>query len=79
MIDRAEIEFTMAMAQKGIRCEAPAKVMEELCRVYLAWVDARPIGFIAHPPTANSGMVVFDKQTSHANMPVYVEVSDVGD
>lgn len=40
MIPHEEIEFTLAMAQKGIRAEAPAKVMEELCRVYLAWLDA---------------------------------------
>lgn len=40
MIPRAEIEFTLAMAQKGLRSETPPEVMAELCRVYLAWVDA---------------------------------------
>lgn len=40
MIPRAEIEFTLKVAEAGARCEAPAKVMEELCRVYLAWLDA---------------------------------------
>lgn len=76
MIPRAELEFTLAMAKKGLRSETPPEVMAELCRVYLAWVDRRPVGFIAHPPTPNSGMLVFDKQTSHARAPVYVEVPD---
>ena len=40
MIPRAEIEFTLAMAEKGVRAECPPEVMAELCRVYLAWVDA---------------------------------------
>lgn len=40
MIPRAEIEFCLAMAQKGLRSETPPEVMAELCRVYLAWVDA---------------------------------------
>lgn len=40
MIPRAEIEFTKAMAEKGLRSETPPEVMAELCRVYLAWVDA---------------------------------------
>jgi hypothetical protein len=51
MIDRAEIEFTLKLVERGVRCEAPAAVMEELCRVYLAWLDA-PIGVAiddAHP------------------------------
>lgn len=40
MIPRQEVEFTLAMAQKGIRSETPPEVMAELCRVYLAWADA---------------------------------------
>ena len=40
MIAREEIEFTLAMAEKGIRAQAPAEVMAELCRVYLAYLDA---------------------------------------
>lgn len=43
MIPRAELEFTLAMSQKGIRSETPPEVMAELCRVYLAWVDAPEI------------------------------------
>lgn len=40
MIPREEIEFTLAMAEKGLRTEAPADVMAELCRVYLGYLDA---------------------------------------
>lgn len=40
MIPRQEVEFTLAMAEKGLRSETPPEVMAELCRVYLAWVDA---------------------------------------
>lgn len=40
MIPREELEFTLAMAEKGLRSETPPEVMAELCRVYLAWVDA---------------------------------------
>ena len=40
MIPREEIEFTLAMAEKGVRAEAPAEVMAELCRVYLKYLDA---------------------------------------
>lgn len=39
MIPREEVEFTLKVAEAGARREFPAKVVEELCRVYLAWLD----------------------------------------
>lgn len=36
MIPRAELEFTLAAAEAGIRSEPPPEVMADLCRVYLA-------------------------------------------
>ena len=45
MIPRAEIAFTLAMAEKGVRSETPPDVMAELCRVYLAWLEA-PEGWV---------------------------------
>lgn len=48
MIPRQEIEFTLAMAEKGVRAECPPEVMAKLCRVYLAWVDAPEIEQFGH-------------------------------
>jgi len=39
-IAREEIVFALAMAQKGVRCEMPPHVAEELCRVWLDWEGA---------------------------------------
>lgn len=54
MIPRQEIEFTLAMAEKGVRAEAPPEVMAELCRVYLAWLEAPEVEVqSADPPGAD--------------------------
>ena len=49
MIPREEIEFSKALAENGHSCEVPADRMAELCRVYLAWLDA-PMGEVASFP-----------------------------
>ena len=56
--------------------ELQRAMIAEMERDALRKMMGNPIGFIAHPPTANSGMIVFDKQTTHANMPIYTEAPD---
>jgi hypothetical protein len=63
MIPREEIEFSKQMADKGLACEVPADRMAELCRVYLAVMDA-PIGTVATFPAGAHAVEVGIRMTA---------------